>query len=190
MIGADWMFDTLRKSWVGLSNFAIWVCSIIATFVVVPSFLDDTWVHLSHFIVGVLTGFLLLLGATLKSRRRFSAWVAMAITFFLFGLITFFVGDDLTIRWSVNYPPNTLERVLVGKSYTDFAQSAREHFRRDNGHFPSDQELVWQNAGPDNLWPPGEIAFRHQWAAIVYILNVSLPACCIIALTRAIGSRK
>jgi hypothetical protein len=176
----------IRKQWASLFSAAVWLCSVVATFLVPASFLEEQWINLTRYVVAIVAGLFLILALILKDRRYLKLWVGLTIVFLVTGVAAYFINDTLIARWSVIYPRYTSSRVLIGKTYTDFARSVRDRFFRENKRYPDDEQIVWQNLGKtEDLWPRAEIEARHRWAAILYIANVVLPAVCIISIIRA-----
>ena len=128
--------------------------------------------------------------------RRFSTMAARPACYlttilaavFLVGTVAgLLYYDDLLSRDTVRYPINSSSRVVIGATYTEFANRVREDFKSKNGIYPTDSELVWENNGIERLWPDEEIERRGQWAIVVYIICVVLPALCLMSMCRALA---
>jgi hypothetical protein len=178
------MWNRIRKQWRLLSDGAVWVFGIVATFVIPPFFLEQSWTHFTRFVVAVLTGLCFIPAARWAGKAHTFGWVIATAALLTTGIASYFTYDTLMRRWTVPY---STTRVLVGVAYSDFAQNFRRQFREANGRDPSDEELVWKNAGPNGLWQDSEIESRRLWVTALYIGNVVLPTCCIIALMQALA---
>ena len=179
-------WDLAQKQWQFLFNGAVWLFGIVATFVIPPSFLSESWINFARFVVAILTGLYSIAAVKWSARKHTMLWVVASVVFVIGTTASYFSYDGLLRDWTVRYPKNSPSRVLIGKTYTDFAAAYREKFRGKNGFFLSDEDLVWDNDGPGGLWQEGEIEVRRRWAIAVYISTVVLPAFCIISVVQAV----
>jgi hypothetical protein len=179
-------WDLIQKQWRFLFNGAVWLFDIVATFVIPPAFLDESWINFTRFVVAVLTGLYSIAAATWPGRKHTAIWVVASVVFVVGATGSYFGYDSLLRDWTVIYPQNSPGRVLVGKTHTDFADAYRKKFRDENGFSLSDADLVWANDGTDGLWPEAEIEVRRRWAIAIYISTVMFPAFCIISVAQAI----
>jgi hypothetical protein len=178
------MWKRIRNQWRVLSAGAIWIFGIIATFVIPPFFLEQSWIYFTRFVVAIITGLSFIATARWARKQHALGWAIVTLVLLIAGVGFYFTYDSLMRRWAVPYGRT---RVLIGSTYSDFAQDYRQQFRNTNGRDLSDQELVWHNGGPDGLWRQDEIESRRIIATSLYIANVVLPACCIVALTQALA---
>lgn len=176
----------LREGWANLAHGAVWLFSIIATFVVTPDFLDGNWKNLARFLLAVLLGLEFLGAYRSRTKKAARLWLIVAIGSVVLTVVAYFAYDALRANWIVPYPGGT---VIRGATYTDFAESVRKKDFNQNGHYPDDERLVLLNAGPKDLWRTGEVETRKLWLAALYLLNFLSPASTIIAVTQFVACR-
>jgi hypothetical protein len=68
-------WDLIQKQWRFLFNGAVWLFDIVATFVIPPAFLDESWINFTRFVVAVLTGLYSIAAATWPGRKHTAIWV-------------------------------------------------------------------------------------------------------------------
>jgi len=97
-----------RKSWLMLTQGALWVGGILGGFLLPPpvgvSAADEkTWLRLGQFIVAVVLGLEILAARRWNQPRHSIRWGAVALLTLVIGVAAFFRYQQLTLAWTANY---------------------------------------------------------------------------------------
>lgn len=182
----EWI-EHVRKIWAPLFHAAVWLASIVATFIIVPFGSSPGLANFARFQIAIITGLLFVCSRYWGSRNATLAWSIATAIFMLGSTWSYFGYYGSMHAWTAANPGNPDSRLLIGSKYTPLAQQQREQFRNDNKYYPDDDRLVELNAGVKGLWSEADIQRHGQILMAFYIGLMALSAASVISVTQALA---
>jgi hypothetical protein len=182
----DWI-KKVQANWAPLFHAAVWLASIVATFIVLPYESSPGLANFARFQIAIITGLLFVCSRYWGSRKATLAWSIATVIFALGSTWSYFGYYGFMRAWTAASPKGPNSRVLIGAKYTSFALEQREKFRRQNDYYPDDDRLVELNAGVKDLWSDADIQQRGQVLMALYIGLMALSASSAISVTQALA---
>lgn len=176
-----------RKSWMALTQGALWLCGILGGFLLPPpvgfaSGDDKIWLRLGQFVIAVLLGLVFLTTQRWNQPRHSLRWAGAAAVFLAVAVAAFFCYQQLMLAWTCNYSG---DNIVIGSVFTPHGLS----YRQKHPEFSYD-ELVSDFTGKtDEIWTRESINRRRLILAAIYVSCLPLFTICLIAVVQGIQCR-
>ena len=173
-----------RKSWLVLTQGALWLGGIFGSFLLPPpvgvSASDEKiWLRLGQFIIAVVLGLVFLAGRRWNQPRHSLRWGAAALLFLALAVTAFFYYQQLTLNWTCSYVG---DKVVIGSTYTPQGLS----YTQKNPNISRD-DLIFDFSGEtDKIWTRESINHRRLILAATYVSCLPLFTICLIAVVQAV----
>ncbi len=175
-----------RKSWLLLTQGALWLGGILGGFLLPPpvgvtAADEKIWLRLGQFIVAVVLGLEILAARRWNQPRHSLRWGAVALCSLVIGVAAFFRYQQLTLAWTATYDR---DKVIVG---AEFTQQGRA-YAVANPKISTD-ELVFDFKGKtDDIWTRESIDGRRLVLAATYVSCLPMFTLCLLAVVQAMQS--
>lgn len=178
---------TVQAAWPSLSEGAVWICGIIAGFLLPPNFVGrivgetitvENLSRLVQLIVALLIGVVFVV--TRRSKRSGQFWAVSAVVTLILALGAFFLYLSLLESWTCRYAGT---RIVTGSDLTPHGTA----YLKANSQ-GSCETWVYDHAGEvEAIWTAGSIWHHEMGLLLVYIVSVPLFAFCIMSLLQAVA---
>ena len=178
--------QSARKSWLTLTQGALWVGGTLGTFLLAPpagvSAADEKiWLHVGQFIMAVVLGLVILAARRWHQPQHSLRWGAVALFSLAIAVTAFFGYQQLTQVWTATYDQG---RTVVGAEFTQQGRAYAEA----NPKISTD-ELVFDFSGnTEEIWTRESIHRRRLMLAATYVICLPLFTICLIAVVQATQS--
>ncbi len=177
-----------QATWSALTEGAVWICGIIAGFLVPPNFVGriigetitvENLSRLVQLIVAVVIGVVFV--ATRQSRRSARFWMVSTLATLILALGSFFLYHDLLDSWTCRYSET---RIVIGSDLTPHGATYMQ--ANSNSQKPCETWVDDHVGEVEAIWTIRSIRW-HEWGLVlVYVGTVPLFALCIMSLLQAI----
>jgi len=185
---ADGWIQGLKKSWIGLSQAAVWILSIIGGFLLPPPVgisetADKVWLRLAQFTITVVLGITFIAARRWNKRKHATGWWVGSAILLVISLTTFVAYQALSYQWTCKYYNEV--KIIGGNEYTPHGA---DYITENPG--ASCETILKENAGKVyDVWAKDSIDRRRIALGAIYIICIPLFTICIIAVAQAIYIR-
>lgn len=176
--------ERARTHWGLLAQCAVWVLSIIGTFVLSPPAdvsTDDNEVYLglAKFVVAVIAGLVIVAASRWHKRKHSTWWAASAVLFLISAIFSFDSYQQRMDNWTCRYDG---KRKIVGSILTPQGRSYS-----DSNPGMSCNDLLLDFAGKsEDIWVKESIDARRISLSRSYLLSITLFTLCLLSIIQAI----
>jgi len=175
----------LKERWNVLAVVAVWILSIVGTFMLPPptgtqqSPQDSPVWHFGRFAIVIFLGFISVLIQQWSRSKHTGPWLACSLLCFISCFIAFFIYTYYGDRWTCKYDG---QNVVVG---SDLTGHGIEYVTGPGSSLTCEQRL-WEHRGEvEELWTKDSIDFRRRLLAFIYLLSLLLFCGTIISVLQA-----
>jgi hypothetical protein len=173
-----------RKSWLVLTQGALWVGGILGGFLLPPPVVllaseEKVWLRLGQFVIAVVLGLVFFAARRWGQPRHALWWAGAALLVLAVAVAVFFRYQQLTLAWTGNYAG---QRVVVGAVLTPHGQA----YTHANPDLSRDQLIMDVAGATEAIWTGESINRRRLILAATYVCCLPLFTLCLIAVVQAI----
>jgi hypothetical protein len=178
----------IKASWTALSQIAIWIMSILGSFLLPPPIGvspedQKIWQRLARFIVTILVGLLFVAARGFNKRKHLQGWTVVAGLLLVLAVADFLIYQSRLYSTTCSY---NSKRVLKGSTYTPHGL---DYFQKHPG--VSCEYAFEEHAGrAEDIWTEDSIVHNRMILAEVYIGCLPLFAICIVAILQAVSLQR